>query len=371
VSKGVNYTPDVSTGTRNVHQIYVQNEVQAFDALAISTAMTENSDPILTDHGPLAGGMSAADSLALTGKVTRLSVGLAAVLVGAKLVGWIMSGSVGLMASLGDSFLDLIAALTTFFAVRYAVAPPDAEHSFGHGKAEAFASLVQAGLVFASAALIGREAVQRFLHPQPVGSEAMAMAIMVVSSIGVVGLVWAQNRVLAQTDSVAVHGDRAHYLADIACNVAALTGIAGAALFHEPRIDAVAGLVVGLWLLWGAVGVFRSAANQLMDRELGPNERNRIIALAGDDPHVLGVHQLRTRAAGPFVHIQMHMDLEPGQSLEAAHRVVVAAEKRILTAFPAADILIHPDPTGRAEPHGGAFQEHYSAYRHDHDHDHA
>ena len=63
----------------------------------------------------------------------------------------------------------------------------------------------------------------------------------------------------------------------------------------------------------------------------------------------------------------MHMDLEPAQSLESAHRVVVAAEKRILTAFPAADILIHPDPTGRAEPHGGAFPEHYPLYVDDHD----
>jgi ferrous-iron efflux pump FieF len=70
------------------------------------------------------------------------------------------------------------------------------------------------------------------------------------------------------------------------------------------------------------------------------------------------VHQLRTRASGPYVHVQAHMDLDPALSLRAAHEVMVAAENRVLTAFPAADILIHPDPRGLAEPHGGAFGEH-------------
>jgi divalent metal cation (Fe/Co/Zn/Cd) transporter len=75
------------------------------------------------------------------------------------------------------------------------------------------------------------------------------------------------------------------------------------------------------------------------------------------DPRVKDVHQLRTRASGPVIHMQMHADLDPELSLETAHKVVVAAEKRVLEAFPSADIIIHADPRGRAEPHGGAFQE--------------
>ncbi|HEY2482933.1 MAG TPA: cation transporter dimerization domain-containing protein, partial [Caulobacteraceae bacterium] len=86
-------------------------------------------------------------------------------------------------------------------------------------------------------------------------------------------------------------------------------------------------------------------------------DRRRIKALMTEDGRISDVHQLRTRAAGPFVHIQMHVDLDPELSLEAAHKVVVAAERRVLGAFPDADILIHPDPRGRAEPHGGAFAE--------------
>ena len=103
--------------------------------------------------------------------------------------------------------------------------------------------------------------------------------------------------------------------------------------------------------------MFREASNQLMDRELPDKDRAEIVRLATADPRLIGVHQLRTRASGPYVHMQMHVDLDPDLSLEAAHQVVVAAEKRILEAFPAADIIIHADPRGRAEPHGGAFAE--------------
>jgi ferrous-iron efflux pump FieF len=122
-------------------------------------------------------------------------------------------------------------------------------------------------------------------------------------------------------------------------------------------LDAAAALVIAALLLWGAVGVFREASGQLMDRELPDEERAQIVALATEDPRLTDVHQLRTRASGPYVHIQMHADLDPQLTLEAAHAVIVAAEKRILAAFPAADIIIHADPRGRAEPHGGAFAE--------------
>ena len=84
---------------------------------------------------------------ALSDFVGTLSVGTAAILVTIKIVAWIASGSVAMLASMADSGLDLVASLATFFAVRYAAAPPDAEHRFGHGKAEAFASLLQGGLV--------------------------------------------------------------------------------------------------------------------------------------------------------------------------------------------------------------------------------
>lgn len=301
--------------------------------------------------------LTPAETAALTRRVTLLSIATATVLVAIKFAAWWASGSTALLASMADSGLDLIASLATAFAVRYAAVPPDAEHRFGHGKAEAFASLMQAGLVFASAALVGREAVSDLLDPQPLEAGEWAIAVMVVSTLLTAGLIAAQSHVLRRTNSVAVSGDRAHYASDLASNVVALAGIGAAAFLGLYGLDAVAALIIAALLVWSAIGVFREASNQLMDHELPDADRAEIVRLATQDPRVTDVHQLRTRASGPFVHIQMHVVLDPELTLDAAHKVVVAAENRILQAFPAADILIHPDPRGRAEPHGGAFAE--------------
>jgi len=302
-------------------------------------------------------GLTAGESAALTRRVTLLSVATASILAAIKLAAWLTSGSVALLASMADSGLDLLASLGTFFAVRYAVAPPDPEHRFGHGKAEAFASLMQAGLVFASAALIAREAIGDLLGPHALKDEDWAIVVMLVSTALTGVLIAAQTRVLRRTASVAVSGDRAHYASDLASNVIALAGIGASAWLGFNSLDAWAALAVAALLLWGAVSVFREASGQLMDHELSDEARAWIVRLMTEDPRLTDVHQLRTRASGPYVHMQMHVDLDPELTLEAAHQVIVAAEKRVLAAFPAADIIIHADPRGRAEPHGGAFAE--------------
>jgi cation diffusion facilitator family transporter len=297
------------------------------------------------------------EARAATRRVALLSVATAAVLILVKAIAWRASGSVAILASLSDSALDLVASLITVYAVRYAAEPPDAEHRFGHGKAEAFSSLTQGGLVFASGALIGREAIVALLHPRPVEHGLAGVVVMVVSIVLTLALITAQTRVLKTSGSIAISGDRAHYAADRASNAVALAGVAAAAWLGLSWVDAAAGLVVALWLIWGAIGVFREASDQLLDRELPEADRERIVALATADPRLLGVHQLRTRASGPYVHMQMHADLAADISLAEAHSIIVAAENRLLEAFPSADIIIHPDPRGLAEKHGGVFAE--------------
>jgi ferrous-iron efflux pump FieF len=309
----------------------------------------------------LPSGLTLQDASALTRRVTRLSVAVALALTVVKALAWIASGSIAMLASLADSGLDVLAAAATFFAVRYAASPPDQEHRYGHGKAEAFASLTQAGLVFASAALVAEQAILHLMAPHRLAYEGWGLAVMALSILLTAALVSAQSWTLRRTRSVAVEGDRLHYVADLASNLIAFGGIGLAAILRRGEPDAIAGLVVAGWLVWGAVGVFRRAAFELMDHELSDEARHRIVALMTEDGRVGDVHQLRTRASGPYVHIQMHADLDPSLSLVEAHQVVVAAERRVLKAFPAADIIIHPDPRGAAEPHGGAFPEVHEA----------
>ena len=120
--------------------------------------------------------LTAAETAALTRRVTLLSVATAAVLVTIKFAAWLASGSTALLASMADSGLDLVASLITFFVVRYAASPPDEEHRFGHGKAEAFVKTLVNGWAYARpydssgerAAHLGRF-LTRYNHYRPHG----------------------------------------------------------------------------------------------------------------------------------------------------------------------------------------------------------
>ncbi|WP_296164897.1 cation diffusion facilitator family transporter [uncultured Brevundimonas sp.] len=290
------------------------------------------------------------DARAATRDITRLAVGVAVVLIVLKAFALGASGSVSILASLADSALDLVASLATFFAVRWAAAPADEDHRYGHGKGEALAALVQSGLVFASAVFIGFEAIQRMFDPQPVSSGATAV-VVVVLSIGLTGwLIWMQSRAVRRSGSLAVAADRAHYASDLAANGVVLIGVISGTFLSAPGLDAAAGLLVSVWLFWGAIGILRNASDHLLDRAAPEEQRKAIVAAVLADPRISGLHQLRTRMAGTVLMIQMHVDLDPGLTLVAAHDIVVEAEDRLRVAFPGSDILIHADPRGRTRP---------------------
>ncbi|OLF71385.1 cation transporter [Maricaulis sp. W15] len=301
------------------------------------------------------GRLSPKDALSHTGQATAASVVVALILTLTKAGVWWMSGSVALLASMADSLLDLTASLAVYLSVRYAAEPADAEHRFGHGKAEAFAGILQAIFVAMSAVLLLREGVEHLFNPVEIRAGGWALGVMVLSIVLTVGLLVIQTRAVRETGSVAVEGDRAHYFSDLGANGVVIIGILGATLGGWFWLDGLAALAVSGWLFWTAWGVARSAADQLMDRELPDEARDHIAALARDDLRIIDIHQLRTRAAGPLVHIQFHMALDPGLSLREAHTILIECERRLLAAYPAADIIIHADPHGEAEPHGGEF----------------
>lgn len=279
-------------------------------------------------------------------QITTISVAVAVVLIALKAFALGASGSVSILASLADSALDLIASLATFYAVRWAGRPHDATHRHGHGKAEAMAALVQAGLVFASAAFIGWEAIMRIFDPYPVSGGPWAIGVVLVSVALTGGLVWLQTRALKASVSIAVSADRAHYAADLASSIVVLIGVVSGAYLKAPGLDAAAGLVVAVWLFWGALGVLKDASNQLLDAEASDSDRVALTTVVLADPRVEGVHQLRTRMSGTRLLAQMHIDLDPTLSFEAAHAIVVDAERRVTAAFPEAEVLIHADPRG-------------------------
>src|SRR5947209_14378191 len=137
-------------------------------------------------------------------RATYAALAVAAVLIAAKLVVWISTGSVALLSSLVDSLVDAVASLVNFFAVRHAFVPADREHRFGHGKAEPLAALGQSAFLVGSAMLLMAEAIRRLVEPQPVANTRTGIAVMVFSIVVTVALVSYQRHVVRQTGSLAV-----------------------------------------------------------------------------------------------------------------------------------------------------------------------
>lgn len=304
------------------------------------------------------GRLAPEDSARITRRVTLIAVCVGLFLAIGKAFVWKVSGSVGILSSLVHSSLDMFAALSTYFAVRYAARPPDASYRFGRGKAESFSAVFQVCMIVFAAFHLFEEGYERLLDPEPLMQGGFAIAAMLVFCAVTLWLLIAQSWAIRATGSIAVRGDRAHYFADLLSNIVVIFGIVLSSYTQFARADAVIGLLLALWLLYTAYRVARLAWAQLMDKELPDTERSFIKDLAQQDPKVHGVFDLRTRASGPHVHIQMRLNMDETLSLSEAHDIVLAAEQRMMAAYQGADILIHPHPTGCRHAHGNArFRE--------------
>ena len=283
-------------------------------------------------------------------RATYASLAVAAVLIAAKLIVWIGTGSVALLSSLVDSMVDAAASLVNFFAVWQATVPADREHRFGHGKAEPLAALGQSAFLVGSAVLLMLEAVRRLASPAPVEDVTAGIAVMLFSIIVTVGLVAYQRHVVKRTGSLAINADELHYRGDLFLNLGVIATLAVGSFLSVPILDPLFGAAVGLWIIYGAVKIARLSLTQLMDRELPDEERARVRAIAESHPEVTAVHDIRTRVAGPTTFIQLHIEMDGAMNLLHAHEVSDAVEARLRRAFPHAEIMIHEDPAGIEEP---------------------
>lgn len=290
-----------------------------------------------------------ADRERLLKRATRAALAVSGALICLKLAAWIATDSVAVLSSLVDSALDAIASAINFVAVRHALAPPDAEHRFGHGKAESIAGLAQAAFVAGSALFLVFEALSRLASPRPVAYGDAGVAVMVLSIVLTFGLVRYQTYVVRRTGSTAIGADSLHYRADLLANLAIIGALVGAGRLDAAWIDPAAALLVAAYILYSAWGILRTALDGLMDREFPEAERRRILDIAAAHPQVRGTHDLRTRRSGPRSFVQLHLELEGSMTLRDAHAVSDRVERDVVAAFPAAEVIVHLDPEGLAE----------------------
>ena len=274
------------------------------------------------------------------------SVSVSLFLVGIKAFAYFASHSVAMLASLADSALDLFTSSINLFAIRQALTPADAEHRFGHGKAEPLAGLAQGAFITASALFLVIQAVNRILVPEPIEHSVAALVVMCVAIACAIGLILYERKVVAKTGSLAVEADQTHYFADLVTNIGVVLALLLSSFLGWTLADPLIAIAVAGVMLWSALGVGRQSFNQLMDRELPDEERARICRIAQSHRAVKNVHDLKTRMAGLSTFIQLHLALDPDISLAEAHVISDAVERALLEAYPGAEVIIHQDPAG-------------------------
>lgn len=274
--------------------------------------------------------------------ITSSSVALILVII--KFYAWLVSDSSAMLASTTDSILDLFASVMNIVILRFALAPADDEHKFGHGKAESLAGLVQAAFVLGSALLLIFNGVERVINPRAIIHSDIAMWVTVIAIVLTLALVVFQRFVIKRTGSIVINADALHYQSDLLLNLGVL-----AAIFLSQGLwlqaDGVFTIAVALYLLFGAGQIIYQSVFQLMDHELNEDEVAQIKSIVLAHEHALGLHELRTRQSGAQRFIQFHLELEDTLSLLEAHSIGDDIEAEICQALAPCEVFIHHDPS--------------------------
>ncbi|MBY0281658.1 MAG: cation diffusion facilitator family transporter [Alphaproteobacteria bacterium] len=275
---------------------------------------------------------------------TCSAIVVASILVAGKGYAWYLTSSLSIKASLVDSLLDGFASLLNFVAIYHALRPADNEHRFGHGKAEALASLGQSIFIAISAAWLLREVIWRLYNPEQLIFSPLAIIVMISASVLTFTLILGQRYVISKTQSLAVSSDSLHYQTDLMSDLGVLLSFYLSSYFTISYFDTGVGALISVYLLYSTWIIAKKALDILMDRELPDEIIESITKIAQSHHKVLGIHDLRTRSSGQNEFIQMHLDLDKDMSLYQAHSIAEEIAAEINKVYPKAEVIIHQDP---------------------------
>ncbi len=289
-------------------------------------------------------------------KVTAALSSLVAALVltGFKIVVGVFTGSLGILAEAAHSGLDLVAALLTFLAVRVSGKPPDAEHTYGHGKIENLSALFESLLLLVTCVWIIFEAVKRISGGHVAVDVNIWSFIVMGTSIAIdVSRSRMLYRVAKEHRSQALEADALHFETDIWSSAVVIVGLLsvkvatlGSQFAWLRYADAVAALAVaGIVILVSAKLGWRTVEALLDAAPEGSVER--IVAVAEAVPGVIDCHDVRVRHSGPVLFADIHVTVDGSLPLRDAHALTEQIEAAVQNALPGVDLVVHPEPAER------------------------
>jgi cation diffusion facilitator family transporter len=297
-----------------------------------------------------------AAALRLRRRAAALSLAIAVLLLGIKGAAWVVTGSAAVLADALESVVHVLAIAVMYGVVRFTAAPPDDDHPYGHGRAEALSVGVEGGAIaLAGLAILAQTGVSLATQAQPSHLGWGAGLIGAAAAINL-ALGWWLIRVGRQVRSDVLTADGHHVLSDVWTSAGVLIGLGLCAILPAGpwRTAADATVAVGCAGFILAVGLrlLRRAAASLLD-EADPTLVQAVIDAINRhrDPAWLDIHHLRARRAGDLVYIDFHLTVPGHWTVAQAHDAVEGLEHAILAHLDRAGaVMIHLDHPGPGHP---------------------
>ena len=269
-----------------------------------------------------------------------------------KMLAWWVTGSVALLSDGLESTVNVVAAVIAYAMIGYAAKPADADHPFGHHKAEYFSAVIEGVLIVVAALVIIWEAIPALMAPATLDAPALGLAINF--GAGIVNAIWATVLIRAGRAhrSPALSADGHHVLSDVITSAGVLVGLLLVLGTGYTILDPLLAIVVAGNILFQGWKVISRSIDGLMDKAVPAEEEEAIKqAIAANAGGSLGVHDLKTRQAGKATFVDFHMVVPEAMPVGDAHDICDRIEEAIRAVHPGASIAIHVEPEGE-KAHG-------------------
>lgn len=289
--------------------------------------------------------MTIQEQNALKFKVAISSVLAAVFLTTLKLIFAIFTGSLGLFSEFAHSGLDLFAALLTVFSVRVSSKPADKEHQYGHGKIENLSAVAQVFFLLATCAYIIYEGIARlfFNAEYHLTITPWVFVVMIISIIVDISRSRLLKKVAIQTHSQALEADAMHFSTDIWSSSVVILGLFFVSFNISKEADAIAALVVCIFVIYVSLSLARKAVGQLMDK-VPEGLYDSIVEHVNEIDGVEKIKLLRIRESGPKIFIDMTIYISRTLPFQKAHEIMDTVENKIKELKSNSDITIHSEP---------------------------
>jgi len=281
------------------------------------------------------------------------SVVVACLVLALKMGAWALTGSVALLADALESVVNVAAAAAALAAVRYSQLPPDANHPYGHTKAEYFSAVLEGALILVAAGAILHEAWGALYAPRMPDQPALGLGVsLVATGINAAWAWWLFRRGRAAR-SPALLADARHLMSDVVTSGGVLLGVGAVALTGILWLDPLLAGLTALNILWSGYKLLRESVGGLMDEAVAPDLLARIrAAVGGSADGAIEAHDLRTRHAGRLTFIEFHLVVPGDLRVSQAHEICDRVEAALKAEIEGAIITIHVEPEGKAKHQG-------------------